>query len=269
MIGGTGRPLFGFLVALAATALGCGGTTTQNYCPTIDATGGSVVGAWTTNATTPFCAAPYDRVSSGDWCSQLTLDNNGIRTLMLGHPMLEFKTGTITFTDANGTMTAATSGNYTSMLHFEAADTAFFPRVCIDAFGATPPPTCDDLTSDLGNFLASDPGSANASFRVTPVNLLPSYPPGTGPQAVYTTMDCVADPVKDGCSCPYVVGLDAPDVGQWSVEGTTLTLYSASSALPYVNDFAASGTELAMSGHGGLDLLGQIGLRMLTLAKKN
>jgi hypothetical protein len=256
------------LAALAALALGCTGTTTQTYCPTVDATGGSVVGTWETRAgQTQFCVAPYDRVSSGDWCSQLVFDSSGIRSLMLGHPQMNFVSGTIAFTDPNGQLTDVTSGSYTSDLQFEGKDSVWFPRPCIDAYGHVPPATCDDLTSNIGQFL-SDGSSANQSFRNLPISQFPNYPPGTVPQATYTTGDCEIDP-RGGCTCPYSVGLDVPDKGQWGVDGAgTLTLFSETSAPPYINDYGAGNGSLAISGHLGVDLLGQTGLRMLTFAKK-
>jgi hypothetical protein len=272
MVRGTERSLVG-LIALATAAIGCGATTTQDYCPTVDATGGSVVGSWATTSSTPFCVAPYVRVSSGDWCSQLFYgpDPGNISNVQLGHPELPFKTGSITFTDANGGNTDAQSGNYTSLLHFEGTDSMWFPRQCMDAYGHVPAPTCDDLTSALGAYLADD-GAAIQSFRALNVYQFnmqyPSYPPGLAPRAIYTTMDCSADP-RGGCDCPYTVGLDVPDKGQWGIDGAgTLTIFSGTSAPAYPNNYGSSGGTLAISGHGGYDLLGQPGLRMIQFAKK-
>ena len=141
MNGGTGRPLLRFLVAVATTiALGCGNKTVQDFCPTVEPTGGDVVGSWTTASQ---CTAPYDRLVSTDWCSQLVFDDTGIRVLMLGHPQMVLKTGSVMFSDTTGgTMAGATSGNFVSMLHFESVvdadaipmngnNTVFFPRVCL------------------------------------------------------------------------------------------------------------------------------------------
>jgi hypothetical protein len=257
-------------------ALGCGNKTVQNFCPTVQPTGGDVVGSWTSSAQ---CTAPYDRLVSTDWCSQLVFDDTGIRVLMLGHPQMVFKTGTVTFTDTTGgMMPGATSGNFTSMLHFESIvepdatpgqgnNVIFFPRQCLTAYGRTQPHTCDDLTAALGGFLA-DPSQANQSFRLQPLQLFPNYPPGTAPQANYVTYDCKDDPVRDGCNCGYTVTLDAPDTGQWGIDGAgTLTLYSASSAPAYINDYGAGPKELAMSGQGGIDIFGQQGLRYLIFSR--
>jgi hypothetical protein len=256
------------LGALAIAALGCGATKTQDYCPTVTATGGSVVGEWTTDGQ-PFCVAPISRVSSGDWCSQLVFGPGGISNLQLGHPELAFKTGSLSFTDSSGD---GKSGDYTSLLHYEGGETVWFPRECIDAYGHVPPAKCaDDLTPALGAYL-SDDGSAIQSYRA--LNLMqynaqyPSYPPGLAPKASYAPMDCTDDP-RGGCDCPYVVAFDVPDKGQWGVDGAgTLTLFSATSAPPYPNDYGATATTLAISGHQGFDLLGQPGLRMIQFAKK-
>jgi hypothetical protein len=278
MTRGTARSLRGLVAALAVGALSCAGTTTQDYCPTVTASGGSVVGTWTTNNTTAFCAAPYDRVSNGDWCSQLVWDPSGIRLLMLGHPVLSFKTGTIMFTDANGQLTDAQAGNYTSMLHFETdqPETVWFPQACLEAYGrplaATQQQLCDQLTGDFGQYL-SDGSAANQSFRNLSLMQFPNYPLGTAPQAVYSTMDCNADMDRGGCACKYLVGLDVPDKGQWGTQDGTLTLFSAASAPAYGSDYGvgkdANGQfVLAVSGQAGVDLLGQTGLRMLSFAKQ-
>jgi hypothetical protein len=275
MIGGKGR-LSGILVALATTTLACGRTTVQDYCPTVEPSGGDVVGSWATNSQ---CTAPYDRLASTDWCSQLVFDDTGIRVLMLGHPQMIFKTGTVSFTDPSGGMTAgASQGIFTSMLHFESVpdpdavpgqgnNRIFFPRSCLTAGGRTQGTSCDDLTAALGGFLA-DPSQANQSFRILPLSQFPNYPPGTAPQANYTTYDCVSDVARNGCSCGYTVTLDVPDTGGWGIDGGVLSLYSASSAPAYVNDYAASASVLAMSGHGGIDIFGQQGLRLLTFSRK-
>jgi hypothetical protein len=271
MVRGTERSLLG-LVALATAALGCSGTT-QDYCPTVDATGGNVVGSWSTNSTTPFCVAPYARVASGDWCSQLVFDTSGIRNLQLGHPDLPFKSGSITFNDENGTLadTQSKSGSYTSKLHFEGTDTMWFPRACMDAYGHVPALTCDDMTGALGQYLADDTAAIQA-FRslnvMQTMTQLPTYPVGLAPRAIYTTMDCKDDP-RGGCSCPYIVGLDVPDAGKWGVDGAgTLTLFSDTAAPAYPNVYGASAGSLAISGQDGFDLLGQPGLRMIQFAKQ-
>jgi len=266
MTGGTERSLIR-LLALAVAGLGCGAKTTQDYCPTVDATGGSVIGSWETNASTQYCVAPYSRLASGDWCSQLVFDQSSIRNLMLGHPDMAFKSGSISFTDGNGAFTEATSGNYTSMLTFEGSESMWFPRACLDAYGHVPALTCDDMTAALGGYLADD-SAANQSFRNLPLSQFPNYPPGLAPQAVYVTMDC-KDDARGGCSCPYTVQLNVPDKGQWGVDGAgTLTLFSSTSAPAYPNIYGAGNGQLAISGQTGFDLLGQQGLRMIAFAKK-
>jgi hypothetical protein len=265
MIGGTGKLCGRLVVAIAVSAaLGCASAVTQDYCPTASATGGDVTGTWQVNAQTgSSCTAPYDRVTSGDWCSQLYYNTGGtISTVMLGHPFLAFSTGTATFMGSPG----ATSGLYTSDLKFVGHDTVVFPRSCLNAYGANP--SCDDLTSALGQW-GIQTAAENSSFRLVPLTAPQvDYPPGTQPQATYNFGNgCVDDRATGGCSCPYEVDLDAPDLGQWAVAGSTLTLYSGSSAPPYITDFSAGGGQLEMSGQGGVDLLGQTGLRLLTFTK--
>jgi hypothetical protein len=207
-------------------------------------------------------------VASGDWCSQLVFDTSGIRNLQLGHPELPFTGGTLSFTDDSG---QGQHGTYTSLLHFQGSDTMWFPQACMDAYGHVPPLTCDDMTSGLGEYLADDTQAIQA-FRslnvMQTMTQLPTYPIGLAPRAIYTTMDCSADP-RGGCSCPYLVGLDVPDKGQWGVDGAgKLTLFSGTSAPAYPNDYGADGKTLGISGHEGFDLFGQPGLRMIQFAKQ-
>jgi hypothetical protein len=261
-------------VALVALmAVGCSQKLENYGCPTVDATGdpnqilsGS---GWTLDDA---CAASYDRVQSGDWCSQLVYDSNGVRMAILGHGTLVPMKGDdemgkprsgITFAHDPNTMLPV----YTSTLTFEGPGVTSFPAACLRAYGAEP--TCDDLISGLDMYL-SDNFAAQQSYRLGA--MLPYYPIDVIPQPYYYNFDCLPQGSDggtsgDGCRCTYTVRLVVPDKGTWVVSGSMLSLFSVSDALPYDNDFAATGAQLQMVGHAGLDLMGQQGLRTLVFAK--
>jgi hypothetical protein len=245
------------VLGAAAMVLGASGCAakSENYgCPTVDATGGAVIGDWNV---TSACTAEYDRVTSGDWCSQLVFDANGVRQAYLGHPTLKFKSGKLSFIG---------NGSYTSELSFETLPgeaRTTFPYSCLTAYGKEP--SCGELTGALEGYL-SDQGAAQQSYRLTPLQLIPFYPVGLVPQPSYSSIDC-QDDGHNGCACSYTVGLVVPDRGQFASVGTTLTLYSETSALPYANDYSSDGASLAMTGRDGFDVMGQLGLRTLVFSK--
>ncbi|HTM44153.1 MAG TPA: hypothetical protein VL137_04315, partial [Polyangiaceae bacterium] len=72
-------------VGILAGLVGCSSAEENFGCPTVDPQGGNPAGSYGLSSS---CAATYDRVQSGDWCSQLVLDANGIRMAVLGHGAL-------------------------------------------------------------------------------------------------------------------------------------------------------------------------------------
>jgi hypothetical protein len=260
-------------VALVALiAVGCTEKIANYGCPTVDATGDPAQilsgSSWTLDNA---CAASYDRVQSGDWCSQLVYDANGVRMAILGHGTLVPLKGDDQNGMPNTGITFAQDPNttlpiYNSTLTFEGPGATTFPGACLRAYGAEP--TCDDLIAGLNTYLGDNFG-AQQSYRLGVV--LPYYPNDVIPQPYYYNFDCLPlgsdGGSGDGCRCTYTVRLVVPDKGTWVVNGGMLSLFSVSDALPYDNDFATAGTQLQMVGHAGLDLMGQPGLRTLVFAK--
>jgi hypothetical protein len=254
---------------------GCAAKVENYNCPTVDATGdpGNILGGSTWALDDNTCMATYDRVQSGDWCSQLVYDASGVRFVMLGHGMvapqkdMRDSTGELTSTSE---IKFAADSTYTSTLTFQGPGETYFPSSCLRAYGSAP--SCDDLVAGLGANLA-DNGAAIQSYRLTPLGLLPSFPPEVTPQPSYFLFDCQGEggvkPTSNGCHCTYTVRLVVPDKGTWAVhDQNRLTLFSITEAIPFENDFSAVGSALAMTGHGGLDLMGQPGLRTLVFKKQ-
>ncbi|HXK17739.1 MAG TPA: hypothetical protein VNG33_08050 [Polyangiaceae bacterium] len=247
--------LWGVAGILSLWSLGCSGTSsTNNYgCGVVSACGGDVDGSWTVNGA---CTNPYDPVTSGDWCSQLTIDGNGLRLAMLGHDVLAFKSASATFNAADN--------SYETQVAFAGASHKEFPTACLTGFGQEP--TCTDLADKLTMYL-SDTSAATQAFFLTPLQLLPQYPPGLAPKPSYSNFKCVDSANRDRCECTYAVGLSVLDKGVFSTSSGQLSLFSSTEALPYVADYCVSGAQMQMTGHAGTDLLGQTGLRALTFKK--
>jgi hypothetical protein len=270
--------LLGGLVALSPTA--CAPKNDPLGCPSVDPTGGDVTGAWTPAT---YCSAKYDPVTSNDWCSQLIYDANGVRLVMLGHPFLPLEPKTpeadlqtdpklradmtthLSFTPAK--MPPNDSNTYESVLIFGPVPTRTnFSKACLTAYGQTiPDGDCSVFQDALQSFLGDD-GSAWQSFNLTPLMFQPNFF-GHLPRPQYSNFTC-DDDHAGGCTCSYDVSQQVKDVGTWSTDRMgILTLYSATEALPYDHDYAASATTLSISGLDGLDVMGQHGLRTVNWKK--
>lgn len=261
------------LVALSTVA--CAPKEDHFGCIPIDATGGSVIAAWDVDSS---CPARYDRVVSNDWCSQLVWDANGVRQVYLGHPWMSVSAPTADNPPSSLVLTQGPSlvdptkieNRYTSELKFGPETPAVtFPKACIEAYGQSAD-DCDVFAGALTQFLG-DPGSAWQAFNNTALAFQPLYPQGLVPQPSFSNLLCDHEASgAGGCSCTYEVTLDVPDRGAWTNEqGTILTLFSDSAAIPYDLDYSSDGTILGMSGHDGLDVMGQRGLRKVYWRKRN
>ena len=255
------------LVALLST-VACAPKEDDYGCNRIDATGGDVIGSWQIDRS---CPARYDRVVSNDWCSQLVWDSNGVRQAYLGHPWMSVSAPTDTNPpsslkiDMEPTIEDKTKleNRYTSELKFgpETTDVSF-PRACIEAYGQSAD-DCDVFAGALTLYLG-DSSAAWQSFNITSLGNQPTYPQGLLPQPSFSNIFCEkVTSSAGGCDCKFDVTLDVPDRGAWTknADGTILTLYSDTAAIPYDLDYASNGTSMGMSGHDGLDVMGQRGLR--------
>jgi hypothetical protein len=255
----------GLLVALSTAA--CAPKEDHYGCNPIDATGGAVIGSWDVDSS---CPARYDRVVSNDWCSQLVWDANGVRQAYLGHPWMSVSAPTENNPPSSLKISmdptiedpTKLQNRYTSELKFGPETTEVsFPRACIEAYGQSAD-DCDVFAGALTLYLG-DAGAAWQSFNITSLANQPTYPQGLVPQPSFSNIFC--EPVTSsagGCSCKYDVTLDVPDRGTWTnAQYGILTLYSDTAAIPYDLDYASDGTSLGMSGHAGLDVMGQRGLR--------
>jgi hypothetical protein len=262
----------GLLVALSTVA--CGPKEDHYGCNPVEATGGTVIGAWDVDSS---CPARYDRVVSNDWCSQLVWDANGVHQAYLGHQWMSVSAPTADNPPSSLAITQGPSlvdptkieNRYTSELKFGPTTTPVtFPRACIEAYGQSAD-DCDVFAGALTLYLG-DQSSAWQAFNNSSIMLQPQYPQGLVPQPSFFNIFC--EPVTSsagGCSCTYDVTLDVPDRGTWTNgQGTILTLYSDTAALPYDLDYASDGTLLGMSGHDGLDVMGQRGLRKVYWRKR-
>jgi hypothetical protein len=253
------------LLASVLSTVACAPKEDDFGCNRIDATGGDVLGSWQIDRS---CPARYDRVVSNDWCSQLVWDSNGVRQAYLGHPWMSVSSDVNSPSSLKISMEPTVEdptklqNRYTSELKFgpETTDVSF-PRACIEAYGQSAD-DCDVFAGALTLYLG-DPGAAWQSFNITSLGNQPTYPPGLVPQPSFSNIFCEkVTSSAGGCDCKFDVTLDVPDRGTWTnAEGTILTLYSDTAAIPYDLDYASNGTNMGMSGHNGLDVMGQRGLR--------
>jgi hypothetical protein len=271
---------WGLVVTLATVA--CNPKEDSFGCKPVDASGGDVVGAWSINPALPTsCAARYERLVSNDWCSQLVWDANGVRQAYLGHPFLGIDATGIRVSDGMTTPTSLTftqapaledptkiENKYEAELHFgPATASTTFPKSCLTAYGHAAD-DCNVFAGDLTTYLG-DPSAAWQSFNNTALAFQPFYPNGLLPQPTFSNIMCNAETSSaGGCTCTYEITLDVPDHGTWTNERqTVLTLYSDTAAPPYDLDYSSDGSTLNMSGHEGLDVMGQRGLRKLIWRK--
>jgi hypothetical protein len=260
------------LVMVLSTAA-CAPKEDHYGCNPIDATGGAVIGAWDIDSS---CPARYDRVVSNDWCSQLVWNANGVVQAYLGHPWMSVSAPTPDNPPSSLVLTQAPSivdptiieNRYTSELKFGPENVAVtFPKACLEAYGQ-PADDCDVFAGALSLYLG-DPSAAWQSFNITSIAFQPTYPQGLVPQPTFSNIFCDHEASgAGGCTCTYSVSLDVPDRGTWTnAQGTVLTLYSDTNAIPYDLDYSSDGNVLGMSGHAGLDVMGQRGLRKVNWRK--
>jgi hypothetical protein len=117
-----------------------------------------------------------------------------------------------------------------------------FAPACLTAFGATP--TCSELASQTQAYLT------------------------THSQEAFQDFSC-ADSASGGCDCSYAYAGEAADQGSWRVSGNVLYFLSESNNTQQVvaTDFCAQGDSLVISGHNGISLFNDRGLRTLTLTR--
>jgi hypothetical protein len=265
-----------------ASASACSGPGAQLGCPPINACGGNPQGTWTLqNSPDSYCVyvpplsysvptnnPPLTFVpaqaglaqmptratppkSAGDWCYSLEylpsvppdsgFTAGGVLTVTLpippggiappgdgGPPVLFQLNADNTYMVGANTLAANTQ------IHFAPP--------CLTAFGATP--TCSELASQIQAYLT------------------------THSQEAFHDFSC-ADSASGGCDCTYAYAGEAADQGSWRVSGNVLYFLSESNNTQQVvaTDFCEAGNSLVISGHNGISLFNDRGLRTLALQR--
>jgi hypothetical protein len=270
-----------------ANAAACSGPGAQLGCPAIDACGGSpqdLIGNWqlqspdsycvyippltytvpTNNppltfvpaqaalAQTPSKATPPK--SAGDWCYSLEylppapadagFTMGGVVTVTLPIPPGGIAPAAA-LGDAGPPVLFSLQPNNTYAVYANTlayAQGIHFAPPCLTAFGATP--TCSDLTSQTQAYLTAHS------------------------QVAFRDFSCV-DSADGGCDCSYEYAGEAADQGSWRVSGTVLYFLSESNATQQVvaTDFCSQRNSLVISGHNGISLFNDHGLRTLMLMR--
>jgi hypothetical protein len=265
-----------------ANATACSGLGAQLGCPSINACGGNPQGTWTLQSPDSYCvyvppvtyAVPTSNPpltfvpaqaslaqmpskatppkSAGDWCYSLEylpsapadsgFTPGGVVTVALPIPPGGIAPAA-DLGDAGPPVLFALQPNYTYTVYAKTLAYAqiHFAPPCLTAFGATP--TCSDLTIQTQAHLTATS------------------------QGAFLDFSCV-DSAAGGCDCSYTYAGEAADQGSWRVSGTVLYFLSESSATQQVvaTDFCAKDNSLVVSGHNGISLFNDRGLRTLTLA---
>ncbi len=266
-----------------ANAAACSGPGARLGCPDIDACGGKPQGTWTLQSSDSYCvyvpplaysvptsAPPLTFVpsqaslaqmpskatppkSAGDWCYSLEylpsgpadagFTPGGVVTVALPIPPGGIEP-TANLGDAGPPVlfTLQADNTYTVYAKTLAYAQIHFAPPCLTAFGASP--SCSDLTTQT-------------QAHLTAVSA------GT-----YLNFSCV-DSQAGGCDCSYAYAGEAADQGSWRVSGTVLYFLSESNATQQVvaTDFCAGDNSLVISGHNGISLFNDRGLRTLTLTR--
>jgi hypothetical protein len=263
-------------------AAACSGPGAQLGCPPIDACGGQPQGTWTLQSPESYCvyvptltyAVPTSNPpltfvpaqaslaqmpskatppkSAGDWCYSLEylpsapadsgFTPGGVVTVTLPIPSGGIEPAA-DLGDAGPPLLFALQPDNTYAVYAKTLASAKinFAPPCLTAFGANP--TCRDLQTQTQAYLTA---VAQAAFR---------------------DFSCVASPAG-GCDCSYTYAGEAADQGSWRVSGSVLYFLSASATQQVVaTDFCAQGNSLVLSGHNGISLFNDRGLRTLTLTR--
>ncbi len=274
-------PLLGVCLANAAA---CSGPGAQLGCPPIDACGGQPQGIWALQSPDSYCVyvpplaysvptnnPPLTFVpsqaslaqtpskatppkSAGDWCYSLEylpsagpadagFTPGGVLTVALPIPPAGIEPAA-DLGDAGPPVLFSLQPDNTYMV---SADTfanvqIHFAPPCLTAFGANP--SCGDLTTQTQAYLTAHS------------------------QTVFRDFSCVGS-TAGGCDCSYTYVGQVVDQGSWRVAGSVLYFLSESNGTQQVvaTDFCAQGNSLVISGHNGISLFTDRGLRTLTLAR--
>jgi hypothetical protein len=264
-------------------AAACSGPGAQLGCPAINACGGSPQGTWALQSPDSYCVyvppltytvptnnPPLTFVpaqtalaqmpsratppkSAGDWCYSLEylppapadagFTAGGVVTVTLPVPP-----GGIAPAEALGDagppvlFSLRPDSTYAVYAKTLAYAQIHFAPPCLTAFGATP--SCSDLTSQTQAHLTATS------------------------QGAFLDFSCV-DSTAGGCDCSYAYAGEVADQGSWHVTGTVLYFLSENNATQQVvaADFCSQDNSLVVSGHNGISLFNDRGLRTLTLAR--
>jgi hypothetical protein len=266
-----------------ANAAACSGAGALLGCPPINACGGQPQGTWTLQSPDSYCvyvppltyAVPTSNPpltfvpaqtslaqmpskatppkSAGDWCYSLEylpsapgdsgFTPGGVVTVALPIPPGGIEPAA-DLGDAGPPVLFALQPDNTYMVYAKTLANAqiHFAPPCLTAFGANP--SCSDLTTQTRAHLIA------ASLNT------------------FINFSCVASPAG-GCDCSYTYAGEVADQGSWRVSGSVLYFLSESNATQQVvaTDFCAQDNSLVISGHNGISLFNDRGLRTLTLAR--
>jgi hypothetical protein len=266
-----------------ANAAACSGSGAQLGCPEINACGGNPQGTWTLQSADSYCVyvpplaysvptsnPPLTFVpaqaslaqmptkatppkSAGDWCYSLEylpsapadsgFTPGGVVTVALPIPPGGIEPAADLGDAGPPVLFALQPDNtYTVNANTLAHAQIHFAPPCLTAFGANP--TCSDLATQTQAHLQA-------------VSL------GT-----FRDFSCV-DSTAGGCDCSYAYAGQVADQGSWRVSGKVLYFLSESNATQQVvaTDFCANENSLVISGHNGISLFNDRGLRTLTLTR--
>jgi hypothetical protein len=242
-------------VALALAAASCAQyTQVNNYCPTVESTGGDPTGDWLVTAS---CQVPYGRTSAADWCSNLNYNEIDVRDgLFLGSefiPISATKPSTVKY--IRDPSCGQLCGTYEAQLVFESPPdmptTTHFTRACLSQHLGASDGNCIDL---------------QAKIMALAENVLPTI----------TELKCDDEPDgSGGCACSYIVSTAtlAADVGFWRVRDNLLIHYPSApqTTVAGMADMAigtdGTNTVMFMRGHEGVPLLAHDPLKYLELRK--
>lgn len=177
---------------------------------------------------------PPPEATSSDWCSYLVYDPaRGVTNFVFPADALTLVGGNVTY-EMNGVFAA--------LMNTTGGGSIDLSGSCLERFAAAP--TCDELTTSLATFAATEPSFQNIAC---------------------------SDDGDGGCRCSYSINFlpsGGPLSGRWGSNGSLLTHFAGSRQLPSQADFCVDGGgTLTLWGHGRTDLWDQPGLRTLVLSR--
>jgi hypothetical protein len=184
---------------------------------------------------------PLPEGTSSDWCSYLVYQGDKITGFQF--PYDTPRLGGVA-------MTFGADGTYTARITLQVGGQVDIPETCLTRFGVRP--TC---------------GPADPTLPSPPRSVTDDLQASVATAGSYQGISC-SDAADGGCHCEYSADFDPTVGGNFTADGSIVTLFDSNKQLPAQVDFCAAGDTLTLWGHNRASIWNQVpGVRTVQLVR--